>query len=128
MPIWLGPVSDFARIATEICHPTFAGGIQGVAPIRKAPETMENFVGWQLRIPWHGSCFEKEPRRWMMGVAVRRSSEVAVPVMETTLLELVRVVSELTDDDREVVATVMEMLRSGRVRLCGTFRGSKLGV
>lgn len=48
------------------------------------------------------------------------------PVVETTLLELVRVVSELTDDDREVVATVMEMLRSGRVRLCGTLRGATL--
>jgi hypothetical protein len=46
--------------------------------------------------------------------------------METTLLELVRTVSELTDDDREVVATVLEMIRSGRVRLCGSFRGSRL--
>jgi predicted nucleic-acid-binding protein len=48
------------------------------------------------------------------------------PVVETTLLELVRVVSEVTEDDREVVATVMEMLRSGRVRLCGTLRNAVL--
>ncbi|MBW2232452.1 MAG: hypothetical protein JRH17_18850, partial [Deltaproteobacteria bacterium] len=29
---------------------------------------------------------------------------------------------EVTDDDREVVATVLHMLASGRVRLCGNFR------
>jgi hypothetical protein len=40
-----------------------------------------------------------------------------------TLLELVTAVSEVTEDDREVVATVLEMLRSGRVHLCGSFRG-----
>ena len=51
---------------------------------------------------------------------------VTLPEVETTLLELVRAVSEITDDDREVVATVMEMLRSGRVRLCGSFRGATL--
>jgi hypothetical protein len=44
-------------------------------------------------------------------------------ILETTLLELVRAVSEVTEDDREVVATVMELLRSGRVRLSGSFRG-----
>ena len=41
----------------------------------------------------------------------------------TTLLELVRVISEVTDSEREIVATVTEMLRSGRVKLCGNFRG-----
>ncbi|MDJ0869745.1 MAG: hypothetical protein QNK03_26840 [Myxococcota bacterium] len=44
-------------------------------------------------------------------------------VLETTLLELVRAISEVTDDDREVLATVMHLLRSGRVRLVGNFRG-----
>lgn len=61
-----------------------------------------------------------------MGAAVERTANVPVPVVETTLLELVRVVSEVTEDDREVVATVMEMLRSGRVRLCGNFRDTNL--
>jgi hypothetical protein len=42
----------------------------------------------------------------------------------TTLLELVRAISQVTDDEREVVATVLEMLASGRARLCGNFRGS----
>ena len=41
-----------------------------------------------------------------------------------TLLELVGSVCDVTEDDDEVVATVLHLLRSGRVRLCGNFRGS----
>lgn len=44
----------------------------------------------------------------------------------TTLLALVRSVSEVTDDEREVVATILHMLRSGEVRLCGNFRDAPL--
>ena len=40
----------------------------------------------------------------------------------TTLLALVRAVGEVTRDDHEVVATILHMLRSGEVRLCGNFR------
>jgi hypothetical protein len=40
-----------------------------------------------------------------------------------TLLELVEAVSSATHDDREVVATVLYMLRRGSVRLRGSFRG-----
>ena len=54
--------------------------------------------------------------------------EVEGKVIETTLLELVQTVGELTEDDREVVATVIEMLRSGRVRLIGNFRGQRLAL
>lgn len=43
-----------------------------------------------------------------------------------TLLELVRAVGEVTTDDREVVATVLHMLRSGSVRLCGCLRAEPL--
>lgn len=48
------------------------------------------------------------------------------PPRETTLLELVRAIGDVTDDEREVVATVMHMLDSGRVRLCGNFRGASI--
>lgn len=41
----------------------------------------------------------------------------------TTLLELVTAIASVTDDDREIVATVLHLLRSGRVHLCGNFRG-----
>jgi hypothetical protein len=39
-----------------------------------------------------------------------------------TLLELVRTIGEITDDETEIVATVIHMLRSGTVKLAGTFR------
>ena len=42
--------------------------------------------------------------------------------IQTTLLDLVRAVSESTEDDAEVVSTIVHMLRTGRVELCGTFR------
>ena len=61
-----------------------------------------------------------------MSAPTERTQTATLPAVETTLLELVRAVSEITEDDREVVVTVMEMLRSGRVRLCGSFRGSNL--
>jgi len=41
----------------------------------------------------------------------------------TTLLELVSAISETTEDDQEVVSTVLHLLETGRVRLCGNFRG-----
>lgn len=43
-----------------------------------------------------------------------------------TLLELVDAVCDVTDDEREVVATVLHMLRSGTVKLNGNFRGAKI--
>ncbi len=46
--------------------------------------------------------------------------------VETTLLDLVQAVSEVAQSEAEVVATVHQMLRSGRVRLTGSFRGSIL--
>lgn len=49
-------------------------------------------------------------------------------VVETTLLELVTTLGELTDDDREVVKAVVELLHSGRVRLIGNFRGQKIAL
>ena len=43
---------------------------------------------------------------------------------DVTLLELVGAISEVTENDQEVVATVVQMLRSGTVRLRGNFRGT----
>jgi hypothetical protein len=46
--------------------------------------------------------------------------------VDATLLELVQAVAEVTEDEREVVATVLDLLRSGRVRLTGNLRGQRL--
>jgi len=45
----------------------------------------------------------------------------ATPV---TLLELVQALADVTENDREVVATVVHMLHSGTVKLRGNFRGA----
>ena len=58
-----------------------------------------------------------------MSVAVARQPQIqGEPISGAyTLLELVQSVGEVTSSDQEVVATVIHMLRSGRVRLCGSF-------
>ncbi len=43
-----------------------------------------------------------------------------------TLLELVQAVNAVSDSENEVIATVIYMLRSGRVRLAGSFRDESL--
>ena len=43
----------------------------------------------------------------------------------TTLLDLVTAVSEYARTDAEVVATVVYMVNTGSVRLCGIFRGAR---
>jgi hypothetical protein len=68
---------------------------------------------------------------WGEGGTNMSSAAVSRPVAEIephpcTLLELVQVLAEITDDEREIVATVLHMLRSGSVRLIGNFRGSRL--
>ena len=47
---------------------------------------------------------------------------------ECTLLESIQVVSESAGNDDEVVATVAYLIKSGRVRLCGTFAGAKIAL
>jgi hypothetical protein len=50
------------------------------------------------------------------------------PPIRLTLLELVGAVCEVTNDDREVVATVVHMLRSGQIELVGNFRGAPIDI
>ena len=60
-----------------------------------------------------------------MGIAAVSPQPVTQPEPHPcTLLELVQVLSEITDDEHEVVATVIHMLCSGSVRLIGNFRGA----
>lgn len=44
---------------------------------------------------------------------------------EVTLLDLVRAVSEYAVSEAEVISTVVQLVNSGTVRLCGTFRGQR---
>jgi len=45
-----------------------------------------------------------------------------------TLLDLVTVVSSLARTDAEVVATVVYLVNSGKVRLAGNFRGARFAL
>ena len=55
-------------------------------------------------------------------VAVLEAESVQESERQLTLLELVSAVSEMTSNDDEVTEAVLNLLRSGRVRLCGNFK------
>jgi len=44
---------------------------------------------------------------------------------ESTLLELVSAVADHARSESELIATVVNLVNSGTVRLCGTFKGSR---
>ena len=44
---------------------------------------------------------------------------------ESTLLELVNAVGDHARSDAELIATIVYLVNSGTVRLCGTFKGSR---
>jgi hypothetical protein len=46
--------------------------------------------------------------------------------LSLTLLDLVQAVNEVSDSEKELIATVVYMLRSGRVQLTGSFRDESL--
>jgi hypothetical protein len=47
---------------------------------------------------------------------------------ESTLLELVAAVSESARTETELIATVVYLVNSGRVRLCGNFAGARFDL
>ena len=47
---------------------------------------------------------------------------------DITLLELVVAVSEHASGEAEVIATVVHLVNSGVVRLCGNFRGARFDL
>jgi hypothetical protein len=49
-------------------------------------------------------------------------------ITKTTLLDLIRAVSDFSDSDAEIVATVAYLVNSGKVRLCGNFAGAKIAL
>ena len=48
--------------------------------------------------------------------------------LETTLLDLVTTMTDLTDDENEVLATVTHLVNSGKVVLRGNFAGQTIPV
>jgi len=48
--------------------------------------------------------------------------------LQLTLLDLVKAVSDSAASEAEVVATVVYLVNSGAVRLCGNFRGARFDL
>lgn len=48
--------------------------------------------------------------------------------IQTTLLELVRAISEVTHDEAELVNAVVDLIESGRAKLTGNFRDVPIEV
>jgi hypothetical protein len=48
--------------------------------------------------------------------------------LNVTLLDLVNAVSAHARSEAETIATVVYLVNSGRVRLCGTFKGGRFDV
>ena len=48
--------------------------------------------------------------------------------LRSTLLELVKAVSDYAETDTETIATVVYLVNSGRVQLCGNFRGVRFDL
>ena len=59
-------------------------------------------------------------------MAAAPAAAIGVAEQEMTLLDLVQAVTDVAETEAEVVATVVHLIRSGRVRLCGNFAGSLL--
>jgi hypothetical protein len=49
-------------------------------------------------------------------------------VLRCTLLELVEAVSHFAETEIETVATVVHLVNSGQVQLCGNFRGARFDL
>jgi hypothetical protein len=47
---------------------------------------------------------------------------------EVTLLDLLNAINEHARTEEEVIATVVHMVNSGMVRLCGTFKGARFDL
>ena len=48
--------------------------------------------------------------------------------LDTTLLDLVTAVSDHAASEAELIATVVWLVNSGRVRLCGNFKGARFDL
>jgi hypothetical protein len=47
---------------------------------------------------------------------------------DLTLLDLIQAVSEASANDQEIIATVADLINSGRVRLCGNAAGATIDL
>ena len=65
----------------------------------------------------------------VLSIRPRKKGQSKKPApMKCTLLDLVRAVPFVAASEEEVVATVVHLVNSGQVQLCGTFAGAKIRI
>ena len=90
---------------------------------------------------FHNATGTPRLNRWMRPVKNHKSThDASVPVqvrakfsalsrpLQTTLLDLVWAVNEVTDDEQLVVVTIAHLVNTHRVRLTGTFKNATLVI
>lgn len=84
-----------------------------------------------------GASRDENPTGQRVRILIRDGSAVLSGVigggnctmaLHLTLLDVVRTVSEYATSDTEVVAIVIHLVNSGRVQLCGNFRGRRFDI
>lgn len=70
----------------------------------------------------------KHTRDASVPVKVRAKFSVLSRPLHTTLLDLVRAVNEVTDDEQLVVAAIAHLMNTHRVRLTGTFKNTAIVI
>ncbi len=73
-----------------------------------------------------GGCGEKQSGMEIAPYLKSMETLLMPTVQESTLLELVQSVMSEAQSDEEVIATVVYLVNSGRVRLRGIFAGAKI--
>jgi len=94
----------------------FAGRAHPVSTRRqRAGRPPRRTLGHHARRTWYRTC----ERRVGGGTAI---------VPNVTLLDLLTEVAKDARSEKEVIATVAYMVNSGRVRLCGNFKGARFDL
>src|SRR5438034_2424948 len=117
-------------------HPGAAGS--GHRPVRSAPGAghhplQQLHAVFGVAMPWwpaHPHPWSR-PRRRRDSITTnpkQPTTEGRTMARNTTLLDLMNAVFTHARTEAEVLATVVYLVNSGRVRLCGTFKGARFDL
>jgi hypothetical protein len=88
-----------------------------MAQSTRSSSTKASSASWRLH---------RRPRAGT-GLALRPSKE-GTTMIRTTLLELLNTVSDFAETEAELIATVVYLVNSGTVTLCGNFKGARFDL
>lgn len=84
----------------------------------------------RVRAPSWSPCLACESSTLLLApyVQMEEAKEATAMTIRTTLLDLVTVVGEFADTERELIAVVVHLVNSGRVTLIGNFKGARFDL